>query len=295
MFTPAGVTSIQCINIVFAVNADMTGGVPAALTTTSGVKGTIVGGGLSNADWAIYNTVNGTIQYEATPAKATTATNVTIPTTTITNTSASLFYAQITTYTTLTGHNCTVPVDQSNVIALVTLAGVTTTVTVQPTLTFSVANYGSAVNGSGSSTFVTTTSSTIPFGTVAAGATAQGSQTLTVSTNATHGYTLYVRDSQALTNPANDTIRDQPGTPTAASTFDGSATQSSFGYTADGANIAFGSNKWAGVTQTNVAIASRSAAINADATHAEFKVEISNVQPPGTYSTVIAYTATPSY
>jgi hypothetical protein len=296
MFTPAGTTGIQCMNIVFATAADMTGGVPATLTTTSAVKGTIVGGGLTDGDWSLYVTGNnGTLQYEALSAKTTSATTITIPTTTITNTSAAIFYAQITTYSTLTSHTCSNIVDQSNVIALITLAGVTTNVTVQPTLTFSVTNDGAAVNGSGDSTFVTTTASTIPLGIVAAGATAQGSQTLTISTNATHGYTLYLRDSQALTDAAGDTIPDQPGTPTASNSFNGSTTQSSFGYTADGNGTSFGSNKWAGLTQTNVVIASRSAAISADATHAEFKVEISNVQPPGTYATVISYTATPSY
>jgi len=272
----------------------MTGGVPAVLTTTAAVKGTITGGGLTNANWALTNTTNGTLSYKYATGEAPTATAVTIPTTTITNTSAGTFYAQVTTYN---NTDCaTSQVDQSNVIALVTVAGVTATVTVAPTIAFSVANYGSAVNGSGDTSPVTTTSTTVPFGVVAAGATAWGSQTLTVSTNGAHGYTLYTRYSQALTDSNSDTVRDQPGTPSSGNSFDASTSQSSFAYTADGNGYTFGgSNKWAGLSTTNAAIATRAGAYNADATHVEYKVGISNVQPPGTYSTVIAYTATPSY
>lgn len=294
LYTPAGTTSIKCINIVFAANADMTGGVPSGMTTTGSAKGTISGGGLTDANWSLVNTTNGTLSYQYASGSTTAASATTIPTTSITNPSGTTFYAQITTYNTIASP-CTGVVDQSNVIALTTVSGVTATVTVAPTIAFNVANYGSAVNGSGDASPVTTTNASIPFGTVAAGATAWGSQTLTVSTNGAHGYTLYVRDSQALTNANSDTIRNQAGTPGSPASFDASGSQSSFAYTADGAGVTFGSNLWAGVTQTNVAIATRTSAISADATHVEYKVGISNVQPPGAYSTVIAYTATPSY
>jgi hypothetical protein len=285
------------MNIVFATSADMTGGVPAALTTTAGVKGTISGGGLTNGNWSLYATVNGTLQYEYATGGVTTATAVTIPTTTITNSSLTTFYAQITTYSTLATHTCSTIVDQSNVIALTTVPGVTATVTVQPTIAFSVANYASAVNGSGDTGGVTTTSTTIPFGIVAAGATSWGAQTLTVSTNGVHGYTLYTRYSAAMTDTASDTIRNQAtGTPTSGTTFDGSTSQSSLAFTSDGNGYTYGgSNKWAGLSTTNNAIATRTGAINADPTHIEYKIEISNVQPPGAYSNVIAYTVTPSY
>jgi hypothetical protein len=297
LFTPSGTAGIQCMNIVFNTMPDMSGGVPAVLLSTSAVKGTISGGGLTDGNWTLYNTNNGTLQYESASARTTSATAVTIPTTTITNTSAATFYAQITTYSSLSTHTCSTIVDQSNVIALTTLGGYTTTVTVQPTLSFSVADYGSPVNGSGDSNPKTTTVSTIPFGTVAAGATSWGSQTLTVSTNGSHGYTLYTRYSNQMIDPNSDTIRDQAtGTPTSGAAFDGSSSQSSLAFTADGNGYNFGgTDKWAGLSTTNNAIAARAAAINSDVTHIELKVQISNTQPPGLYSTVIAYTATPSY
>jgi hypothetical protein len=289
-FTPVGTTSISCIRIVFAPNADMSGGNPTGMSIASSVKGTFTN--LTAGNWTLDNTTPGTIKYTYATGENTSATATSVRTTGITNTSLSTFYAQTTTYSDV---SCSTEVDQSNVMALVTVAGVSATVTVSPTIAFAVTNYGSAVNGSGDSGPVTTTSTTVPFGTVAAGATAWGSQTLTVSTNGAHGYTLYVRDSQQLTNANTDTIRDQSGTPSAPEDFDASTSQSSFAYTADGAGVSFGSNKWAGLTQTNVAVATRATAYNSDATHVEYKVGISNTQPPGTYSTVIAYTATPSY
>jgi hypothetical protein len=291
LFTPTA-SAIGCINIVFATNADMTGGVPSGLVSTGSAKTSIAGTGLTNGNWALTNTANGTLSYKtATPETPTSA--VTVITNTVTNTSLSTFYAQINTYTT---NSCATPVDSSNVIAMVTVGGVTTTVNVAPTISFSVVGYGTHVNGSTDpSTAVAADSTTVPFGTIAAGATAWGSQTLTVSTNGAHGYTLYVRDSQSLTNPNSDTIHDQVGTPGSNADFDGSTSQSSFAYTADGNSVTFGSDKWAGLTQTNTAIAGRTSAYNSDATHVEYKLQVSNTQPPGVYSTVIAYTATPSY
>ena len=270
----------------------MLGAPPAGMINSTAVKGTFVN--LTAGSWTPDYATAGTIKYTNAAGEATSASPTSIQTTTITNTSLTTFYSQITTYSDV---SCSTTVDQSNVIALTTLGGLTTTVTVSPTISFSVANYGSAVNVSGDTGPVTTDSSTIPFGTVAAGATSWGSQTLTVSTNGSHGYTLYTRYSTPLTDPNSDTIRDQAtGTPTSGATFDGSGSQSSFAFTADGNGYNFGgNNKWAGLSATNNAIAARTAAINSDVTHIELKVQISNTQPPGLYSTVIAYTATPSY
>ena len=301
-FTFPGTTSIQCINIIFA---DATGNIvttpnpsttaPTGMTTTSGVKVSISGGGLTNGNWTLYNSTNGILQYEYGTGEGSTATAVTITTSTITNPSASPFYAQIATYSTLSTHTCSGLVDTSNVMALVTTSGVTTSVTVDPTLTFSVANYGSAVNGSGDTSPVTTTSTTVPFGTVSAGSTAWGSQTLTTSTNAAHGYTLYIRYTGQMVNSNADTFRNQAGTPASPNAYDGSSSQSSFGFTTDSGTVSMGSNQWAGLTTSNTSIHTRTSAQNGDAIHIEYKVQPSNVQPPGTYSTVVTYTATPSY
>ncbi len=280
-FTFPSTTAIQCVQVKFATTSGM--GTPATgMTSASGFS--LSGGGLTHGNWSNFGSTNGSLQIDAGSNQTPTATAATVTWTGVTNTSLSTEYAQITTYSTNTSHVCTGQIDQSNVMALVTTAGVTASVSVDPSLTFSVANAGSAVNGSGDTSPVTTTSTTVPFGTVAAGATAWGSQTLTTSTNASHGYSVYVRYSGAMTDANTDTFRDQAGTPGAPNNYDGSSSQSSFGYTADGAGVTFGANKWAGLTTTNTQVF-----------HVEYKVEPSNTQAPGTYQTTVIYTATPTY
>jgi hypothetical protein len=298
-FTFPSTSAVQCIIVKFGTTSGL-GTQPTAMTSASGF--TLTGGGLTQGNWTNYGTNNGFLQIDAGSNQTPTATAATITWTGVTNTSTSgVFFAQITSYATNTSHTCTGQVDQSNVMAITTTAGVTATVSVDPSVSFTVANYGSAVNGSGDTSPITTTATTVPFGTVAGGATAWGSHTLTVGTNAAHGYDLYVRDTQSLTDSNSDTIRDQACASSNctvvanAQTFDGSTTQSSLAYTGDNANKSFTSNKWLGFTTTNTDIASLTTATASDVTHVEYKVQISNAQQPGTYSTVIVYTITPTY
>jgi len=304
-FTFPDTTAIKCIDIIFGAAATnitlttnpSTSGVPTAMTTTSSALGT-VSGVLTGSNYTMYNTNNGVVQLEdATGHSPSSASTATINITGITNTSTNgAFYAQVATYSTLAAHACSGLVDNTNVQALQTLSGVNATVTVQPTLSLSVADYGSAVNGATGSSFATTTATTIPFGAVAGGASKDGSQTLTVGTNAAHGYSLYVSDTGTMKDANNDTLADQTGTPGSATAFGGSSTTSAFGYTADG-SVSFGSNQWAGLgnSGTQYAVNTNASAVASQATHVQFRVEPSNTQAPGTYSTTIMYTAVGSY
>lgn len=296
-FTFPSTTAIQCVQVKFATTTAMS---TPATGMTSGSGFTLSGGGLTQGNWTNFGTTNGTLQIDAGSGQTPTATAATINWTGVTNTSITNptnIYAQVTTFSTNTSHVCSGQVDQSNINAMLFTTGVTTTVSVDPSLTFSVANDGAAVNGSGSTGLVTTTSSTIPFGTVNGGAAASGSQTLTVSTNASHGYNLYINKTQTLTDAASDTFRDQGNLLSAPATFDGSTSQSSFAVTDDSANIALGSNKWGKVQNTpnSDAIDSAAGPVNGQVVHDEFKVLTSNIQAPGTYTTTVIYTAVPSY
>lgn len=309
-YTFPGTTSIKCIDIVFGNAASdisissgpSTATAPTGMTTTSAAKAGsgngVVGGGLTDSNWTLYNTNNGVLQYEYSTGGASSATSVTITTTGVTNPSGATFYAQVATYSSLSTHSCTGLVDNSNVMALATSGGVSTSVTVDPTISFSVAPYAAAVNTSGDTVDAITTASSIAFGNVSAGGSATAAaQLLTTSTNAAHGYNIYIRYDQALTNANSDTIRDQSGTPGSAASFDGSTSQSSFAYTTDSATsgTTMGSNKWAGLSTTNTSIDNETAPQNAKALHVQYKLQLSNIQSPGTYSNVITYTATPTY
>ena len=302
-YTFPGTTSIQCIDIIFggaASNISISSGpstaaAPTGMTTTSAVKTSVTGGGLTDANWSLYNTNNGVLQYEYATGSPTTATSVTITTNTITNPSVGTFYAQVATYSTLTTHTCSGLVDNSNVMALATTGGVSTSVTVDPTISFSVAGTSGAINGGPTSNAITTASS-IAFGNVAAGGSASSAaQLLTTSTNAAHGYTIYIKDDKALTDANSDTVTDQTGTPSSPTAFTGSTSVSSFGYTTNSTTVAMTSNNWAGLTQTNVAIDTQTAPQNAKTLSVEYQLEMKSIQPPGTYSNVITYTATPTY
>jgi hypothetical protein len=290
-------TPLECIQVKFATTTGMS--TPATgMTSASGF--TLTGGGLTQGSWTNYGSTNGTTEIYAASAQTPTATALTVTWTGVTNssiTNPSDIYAQITSYSTesSSGATCSGQVDQSNVMAEVLTSGVATSVSVDPSLSFLVANYGTAVNGSGDSGPATTSATTIPFGTVDAGAIGWGSQTLTTSTNASHGYNIYVRYSGQMTDTNADTYRNQVGTPASPNNFDGSTSQSSFAYTTDSTTVSMGSNKWAGLTATNAAVDTQSAAQNANAFHMEYKVETSNLQPPGTYTTTVIYTATPTY
>lgn len=303
-FTFPSTNNIQCIQVKFATTSAMS---TPATGMTSGSGFSLTGGGLTQGNWTNSGSVNGTLQIDAATNQTPSTTPTTITWTGVTNssiTNPSNVFAQITTYNTNTSHTCTGQVDQSNVMAIIFTSGVAASVTVDPSLSFTVANYGSAVNGSGDSTPVTTDATHIPFGTVAGGATSWGSQTLTVGTNASHGYNLYTNFSQSLTDSNNDTVRDQACASsdctlaTNAQSFDGSTTQSSFAYTADNTNVSIASNKWLGFVTPSTGralIASNGSAIASDATHIEYKVQVSNTQAPGTYSSVVTFMVAPTY
>lgn len=299
-FTFPDATPLECIQIKFATTTAMS--TPAtSMTSASGFS--LTGGGLTSGNWTNYGSTNGTLEiYAASAQTPSSGGTPTITWTGVGNTSITNptnIYAQITTFTTESGAGatCTTQVDQSNINAMLFSTGVATSVSVDPSLTFSVANDGSAVNGSGDTGFVTTTSSTIPFGTVDAGLTGVASQTLTVSTNASHGYNLYINKTGTMTDSNSDTYRDQGNLLSAPAAFDGSTTQTSFAVTDDSTNNSLGSNKWGAIQNTpnSDAIDSATGPVNAQAVHDEFKVETSNTQAPGTYNTTVIYTAAPSY
>ena len=310
-YTPTA-TTFKCIDIIIS---DTTGHIvlttnpattaPATLATNGSSSTSVTGGGFTSpGSWTYTHTSTGIMQYDYSTGDAgdgSTPAVITIGG--ITNPSVGTFYAQIATYSTDASHVCSGLVDTSNVMALVTTGGVATTVSVDPTLSFSVAGYSSAVNGAPAPNPITD-ALRIPFGNVAAGGSAtQAAQLLTTSTNAAGGYSIYIRNTQLLTDSNADSIAAQTCTGSDCSTvahnmaFSGSTSTSSFGFTTDsgGGGNPITSNQFVGLTTSNVVIDHKTAATNAGILHVEYQLELSNVQPPGTYSNVITYTATPTY
>jgi hypothetical protein len=297
--------TVKCVKVAYVTTAAGSTE-PTGMVTTSAAKGTVSGTGLTNSNWSLWNSTDGVPQFEDATGDAITSGNAaTFPMNTLTNpTSASTFYAQITTYDTLTTHTCS-GVKDTITIAFATTSGIYTSVTVDPSLSFSVAGVSTSqtVNSDAQTTTAVSTANTIPFGTVAGNALGVSAQDLTVSTNTAGGYTIYASYSAALTDGAAHTIADATGTNASPATFVTSTTTSAFGYTTESTSLSgsasrFASAKYAKFLTTGTEIAGNAAApaaVASQTTRVGYKVAISNLQAPGTYTTTIGLVATPTY
>lgn len=220
---------------------------------------------------------------------------VTINFTGVTNpNSAAVFYARITTYSD-TG---TTIIDGTTPIAFATTSGITASVTVDPSLTFTVNGVNSSQTVNGGTTTVTTTSTTIPFGSVSTSANGIAAHNLVVSTNAASGYTVYIRYTGQLTDGTNN-IANHTGSNGTPSTFSAAGT-SAFGYTTESTTLSgsasrFSGSNYAAFTTTNAEVARRTSAIANDTTRIGYQVGIGGAQPAGTYTTTVTLTAVPTY
>jgi hypothetical protein len=184
-------------------------------------------------------------------------------------------------------------------MALTTISGVAVSATVNPSISFSLANDASAVNGSGTPNTgggITVDSTHLTYGTVSPATAYVLAHTATVSTNGAGGYILYTRYTGGLSNGVQ-TLADASGTNASPASFNGSGTTSAFGYITDNSNETsrFTSNTWAKFTTTNAEVAKNTSAVNADVTHIGYELEASNTQQPGSYTTTVIYTVTPTY
>ncbi len=213
--------------------------------------------------------------------------------------SASTFYARITTYSD-TG---TTIIDGTNPIAFATTTGISASVTIDPTLTFAVNAITSGTTVNALATNVTTTSTTIPFGSVSsAGPNGIAGHSLVVSTNAASGYTVYIRYTAAITDGNGHTIADWTGSNTTPTAFPAAGT-SAFGYTTESTSLSgtgnrfnvSSSNKYAAFTATNAEVARNTLPAASDTTKIGYQVGISSTQAAGTYTTTVTLTATPTY
>jgi hypothetical protein len=80
------------------------------------------------------------------------------------------------------------------------------TASVDTSFTFTVSGVGTGLTYNGTSTTFTTTSNTIPFGTLPVTGPVSGAQRLNVSTNASHGFVVTVSENQPLTDSQGDLI-----------------------------------------------------------------------------------------
>lgn len=296
-FSNATLSSTKCIQVIFS-NASTGGSVPTGMVT-SGV--TLSGTSTympTPASWAAASSVAGTVKVTfATGETPASASNRTLVLGGITNGSVAdtAYFAQFSTYG---NTDCSSSPLDSGVATFIYTSGQAVSMTVDPTIAFTVNSVASLQSVNGATTTVATTGTTIPFATVTSSANAIAAHDLTVTTNAGAGYTVYARYVAAPTNGSHP-ITDWTGTNAAPTTFSAAGTES-FGYTTGSTTLAgsasrFSSNKWAGFTTANLEVAHASAAVSSSTTRIGYQVGISGTTPAGSYTGTVVLTATPSY
>ena len=291
-------TNIGCIEVDLGSSADGTGSVTGLDTASSTlVSQSITASGtwsVDNAQSAAHKLrlTNGTPVAPQSGAQTAVWGAVTNGSTADTG-----YYAKITTYTT---NSCATPVDTITVQFIYT-SGTAVSASVDSSLAFSVAGASSGTSCNGATSNVTTTATTVPFGTVTTASNKIGVQQLTASTNAGNGYTVAARYSGTLASGSN-TITDHTGTNASPTAFSSSGT-SSFGYTTNDASLGTGTanrftstpNVWAKFTTSNNEVAYNNQAVSNQTTCVGQQVGIATTTPSGSYTTSVIYTATPVY
>lgn len=300
-FSNVTTSSIQCIKVVFATTASGST-IPTNMSTTAAAFSATSTYVNNPASWtadgsSVPGTVSITYASGGTPASAA---GRTIVLTGITNGSVAdtAYYAQVSTYTNV---NCSTGGLDSGTVAFIYTTGQAVSATVDPSLTFTITGVSSGtVNAA--TVNITTTASTIPFGTVTSSTNKIGAHDLAVGTNAQGGYTVTTRYTGALTDLTSDTITDLTATNDAPDAFPTPGAEA-FGYTTQDSVLGTGTparfttgggNKWSKFTTSPLEII-----YNADpaseTTRVGYQVGIASTTEAGTYSTTVVFTATPVY
>ncbi len=312
-FTGSSFTSaaIQCIQVVFSTTA--TGQVnPSGFTGTGGSITT----GSSNlfSSWSGWTLVTADGSGASVGAKnvwqythtggvtPNTLTSATFAMAGITNSSTADtgYYLQFSTFN---NTNCSSsPVDNANV-QFINTSGSQLSLTVNGSLTFTVAGVanstscdgGTTTNNSGASA----TGSTLNYGTVVSGTPYLLCQTVTAATNSTNGFTVYLNYDKAPTNALGQTIALTTGTNASPATFGNSSnSQGVYGYTTDDTALSrfqTAGQQWAAPTTTQEPVEFSSTGVTSKAQNVGHQVQITTTTEPGTYQDTIIYTCTPVY
>jgi hypothetical protein len=196
-------------------------------------------------------------------------------------------------------------------VAIVDQVQVSASVDTSLEFTVSGVNPGATVNTSPTTTSATSTSNSLPFGTLPNdGSTVMLAHDLSVTTNAKNGYTVTVEqtgDLQSSTGAVIDGFYDgqNTNTPTAwvapTANISASTTWGHWGMTSDDFNVVarsaqFGADEWVSGSTTPIAITAHTGPVYATTTRIGYQVQITALQEAGDdYSTQLRYVATPVF
>lgn len=309
-------TDIKQINIKFCTTPGAYGDActtPSGMVTTGATRASDNISGTGRTDTF---TGNGILQTVITTPATQTPTGLIYNVTGITNsnTTNTSFYARVITYSD-TG---TTTIDNVSVAAAtLDTNSIAMTANIDANFTFTVAavNSGGTVNSA--TTTVTTTASTIPFGSLVAGTPSIGAHDISVTTNASNGYTVTASHSANVqgtgaplisgTTNNIDPFSGTNGTPTTWSEPAGTTANTNtgyFGYTTNDASLCVGTvdrftssggNKWAGSSVTGAEVVCSATGVTAETQRVGWQIEANNIQPGGAYTGTAILIATPTY
>lgn len=194
--------------------------------------------------------------------------------------------------------------DESGTTKVAIISGVAVSATVDETLTFTIAGVANSTTQKASVTTTVDTSgdaTTLPLGTLSVSANTIAGQNLTVSTNATGGYTTTLEYTAALTS-GSDTIDDWTGSNAAPTAFPAAGTDEAWGYTTDDAVLGTGTtgrfgtnNVWAALTTSPLEVAYSNVPVSSEVTKMAYQAAIEGTTEAGSYTTTLFYITTPIY
>lgn len=211
----------------------------------------------------------------------------------------------------------TTTIDYSQAMfAVLDTGSIAVSATVDPNFTFTIAPaLSGSVNGDTINVSTTTTNS-IPFGSLNTTTASVSAHDLTITTNAGSGYTITASTSAnaqsgnpPLISGATNNIDSFTGTnasPTNWSAPNGSTANANtgfFGYTTNDATLCTGTANrftsggpnYAGFTTTGQEVACSATGVSAETTRVGWKLAINSIQPAGSYTGTIILVATPTY
>jgi len=172
------------------------------------------------------------------------------------------------------------------------------------TLVFSIGGIGSGVGTEGITTDVATTPTSIPFSTLSFDVETEAAQRLTVDTNATEGYKIFMFKRQGLLGAQSTEIDVVTGTnasPSAWGTGCPAGTAGCYGYHAGDDALSGGSTRftaddtYAQFTTTAEEIVFSSVSVTNEETDFIYKVQITNQQESGDYSSSVVFIVVPVF
>lgn len=289
-------TTIRCIQLRLNTAADGSGSVPTGVTTTGS---TLSSSSLITAgSWTVGNGVNGSLRITnaagATPAASG---NVVWGNVVNGSTASTTYYGILNTYTNV---DCATGPTDTTTVAFVYKDGALVTLTIDPTLTFTITGVASGQTVNGATTNITSTPTAINFGnTVTPSVKGVSAHDLQVATNATGGFSVHLRQTGAFTN-GTTTITPWTGTNAAPTTFPAAGTLA-WGYTTADSSLAGGTatrftsaSNWAGMPTVNELVMDNTAG-GSQTTRVGHQLGVASTTPAGNYSTTLVYTATGLY